>query len=157
MLDEARKNEARDGDFVEFARAGMPAAGEYHCSELRLRGDDPLVAAAVPDVRRHDVGADLLEPVHAGDEAAVSGRRQTPKSVCTSCHAARITNAAKNASTSSVTQNRTSERRTALRRSTLARRRARSRRYARSIASGSSDGASSERTGLRAGSAMGGL
>ena len=32
MLDEARKNEARDGDFVEFARAGMPAAGEYHCS-----------------------------------------------------------------------------------------------------------------------------
>ena len=32
MLDEARKNEVRDGDFVEFARAGMPAAGEYHCS-----------------------------------------------------------------------------------------------------------------------------
>jgi rubrerythrin len=32
MLDEARKLESQDGDFVEFARAGMQAAGEYHCS-----------------------------------------------------------------------------------------------------------------------------
>jgi hypothetical protein len=33
MLDEARKLDSQDGDFVEFARAGTPAAGEYHCSE----------------------------------------------------------------------------------------------------------------------------
>jgi rubrerythrin len=32
MLDEARKLDSQDGDFVEFARAGMQAAGEYHCS-----------------------------------------------------------------------------------------------------------------------------
>lgn len=32
MLDEVRKLDARDGDYVEFARTGAPAAGVYHCS-----------------------------------------------------------------------------------------------------------------------------
>ena len=32
MLDQARKLDSQDGDFVEFARAGTQAAGEYHCS-----------------------------------------------------------------------------------------------------------------------------
>jgi rubredoxin len=32
MLDEARKSRSTDGDFVEFAQAGRPAAGDFHCS-----------------------------------------------------------------------------------------------------------------------------
>jgi rubrerythrin len=32
MLDEAAQARTTDGDFVEFALAGMPAKGEYHCS-----------------------------------------------------------------------------------------------------------------------------
>ena len=32
MLDEVRKLGSQDGDFVEFARTGTQAAGEYHCS-----------------------------------------------------------------------------------------------------------------------------
>ena len=32
MLDEARKTDPRDGDFVEFLRAGTSATGEYRCS-----------------------------------------------------------------------------------------------------------------------------
>ncbi|HZU20286.1 MAG TPA: hypothetical protein VE982_03605 [Gaiellaceae bacterium] len=31
MLDEARKLDG-EGDFVEFAVAGSPASGEFHCS-----------------------------------------------------------------------------------------------------------------------------
>ena len=33
MLDEARGLDAHEGDFVEFATTGAPAAGAYHCSE----------------------------------------------------------------------------------------------------------------------------
>jgi rubrerythrin len=32
MLDEARKLGGTDGDYIEFARAGAPAAGTFHCS-----------------------------------------------------------------------------------------------------------------------------
>lgn len=32
MLDEARKLDPRDGDYVEFATAGATAAGVYRCS-----------------------------------------------------------------------------------------------------------------------------
>ncbi|HUQ23134.1 MAG TPA: hypothetical protein VM049_08970 [Gaiellaceae bacterium] len=32
MLDEARRNDAHEGDYVEFLAAGAPAAGAYHCS-----------------------------------------------------------------------------------------------------------------------------
>lgn len=32
MLDEARKLDTREGDFVEFTATGAPAAGAFHCS-----------------------------------------------------------------------------------------------------------------------------
>jgi rubrerythrin len=32
MLDEARKNDSHDGDYVEFVATGTRAAGEYHCA-----------------------------------------------------------------------------------------------------------------------------
>ena len=32
MLDEARKLDPRDGDYVEFSPTGAPARGAYHCS-----------------------------------------------------------------------------------------------------------------------------
>lgn len=32
MLDEARRGEVGDGDYVEFLRAGAPATGEFRCS-----------------------------------------------------------------------------------------------------------------------------
>ena len=32
MLDEARKADPRDGDYVQFASTGAAAAGAYHCS-----------------------------------------------------------------------------------------------------------------------------
>ena len=32
MIDEARQTIERDADYVEFAMAGAPATGEYHCS-----------------------------------------------------------------------------------------------------------------------------
>ena len=74
MLYEGRKSDSQEGDFVEFARAGMPAAGGYPPFQLRVRGDHSLAAAAVPDVFRDDLGADDLEPLHTGDEAAVRKR-----------------------------------------------------------------------------------
>jgi rubrerythrin len=46
MLDEARKLDADGGDFIEFATAGNPASGEYHCSQcgygITVRRDLPL-------------------------------------------------------------------------------------------------------------------
>jgi rubrerythrin len=45
MLDEARKSDSRDGDYVEFLTAGTPAVGEYHCSAcgygVTVHGDLP--------------------------------------------------------------------------------------------------------------------
>ena len=32
MLDEARRLDSGEGDFVAFEAAGAPAAGAYHCS-----------------------------------------------------------------------------------------------------------------------------
>ena len=32
MLDERRKHDAPEDDFVEFLRAGSPATGEFRCS-----------------------------------------------------------------------------------------------------------------------------
>jgi rubrerythrin len=32
MLDEARRLDPREGEYVEFKAAGAPAAGAFHCS-----------------------------------------------------------------------------------------------------------------------------
>jgi rubredoxin len=45
MLDEVRKHEPPEGDFVEFLRAGSPAAGEFRCSSC---GYGVTVQAALP-------------------------------------------------------------------------------------------------------------
>lgn len=45
MLDEARKLDPRDGDYVEFMTTGTIAAGAYHCSGC---GYGVTVNAALP-------------------------------------------------------------------------------------------------------------
>ena len=45
MLDEARRLDAAEGDFIEFLRAGTTAAGEYRCSGC---GYGVTVQAALP-------------------------------------------------------------------------------------------------------------
>ena len=46
MLDEARQTTVTDGDYVEFAKTGTSARGEYHCSEC---GYGVTVHAALPE------------------------------------------------------------------------------------------------------------
>ena len=45
MLDEARKLDPRDGDYVEFGIAGAAARGAYHCSSC---GYGVSISAALP-------------------------------------------------------------------------------------------------------------
>jgi hypothetical protein len=45
MLEEARKRRSTEGDFVEFAKAGTPAAGDFHCSAC---GYGVTVSTALP-------------------------------------------------------------------------------------------------------------
>jgi rubrerythrin len=45
MLDEAHRLDGRQGDYVEFVRAGAPAAGAYHCSEC---GYGVIVRVSLP-------------------------------------------------------------------------------------------------------------
>lgn len=45
MLDEARKLDPRDGDYVEFQVTGTQASGAYHCSTC---GYGVAVSATLP-------------------------------------------------------------------------------------------------------------
>ena len=45
MLDEARRLDAGEGDYVEFATTGSPVTGAYHCSEC---GYGVTVQATLP-------------------------------------------------------------------------------------------------------------
>jgi rubredoxin len=45
LLDEARRIDAKDVDYIEFARTGSAAAGEYRCSGC---GYGVTVQAALP-------------------------------------------------------------------------------------------------------------
>jgi len=45
MLDEARSAHVNDGDYVEFAAAGAPATGAFHCSSC---GYGVAVQATLP-------------------------------------------------------------------------------------------------------------
>jgi rubrerythrin len=45
MLDQAGQTRVSDSDFVEFARAGAAAEGEYHCSRC---GYGVTVRASLP-------------------------------------------------------------------------------------------------------------
>jgi rubrerythrin len=68
VLDEARRLETRDGDYVEFMTTGAPAHGAFHCAEC---GYGVTVNTALP--RCPMCGGTTWEAAAA---PAFGGRRQ---------------------------------------------------------------------------------